>query len=408
LVAVLMACLAWPASIFYREPRVVPVALLIAVGAAIQGLENIGVVAFRKDMEFHKEFAFQLGKKLAGFAVTIPLALWLRSYWALVIGLVVGRVAGVILSYALHRFRPRFSLARAADLMHFSKWLMFQNMLTFLKERSVDFIVGRTIGAHALGIFSASAEIANMPGTELVAPINRAVLPAYAKLADDKPALRAEYVSVMSMIVLLAVPAVAGVAATAPLIVAVVLGPKWSEVAPLLTVLALFGISNVILSNSYSAFIALGAPQVFARITTLYVITLVTLLLILTRTFGVLGAAWAYVIAALGMLPVSLWLVFRTLELPAREFFANAWRPIVAAATMFVGVRFLVPTDAVHLTSSDAFGTIAVCVSVGVVTYVGMVVALWMFCGRPSGAESAILGQVRAKTSRWRARFLSL
>src|SRR6185437_16588163 len=97
-------------------------------------------------------------------------------------------------------------------LMHFSKWLMLQNFIGFLKTRSSDFVVGRMSGPSALGIFSVAAEISNMPGTELVAPINRAILPAYMSLAKDLPALQREFLSVMSIITLLAVPAVAGFA----------------------------------------------------------------------------------------------------------------------------------------------------------------------------------------------------
>ena len=50
----------------------------------IGGAENIGIVAFRKELDFRKEFVFQLSRKLAGFVVAVPLAFWLQSYWALV------------------------------------------------------------------------------------------------------------------------------------------------------------------------------------------------------------------------------------------------------------------------------------------------------------------------------------
>jgi lipopolysaccharide exporter len=53
-IAALMLVLAWPASYFYREPRLPAVICVLAAGAAIQGFENVGVVMFRKDMRFDR------------------------------------------------------------------------------------------------------------------------------------------------------------------------------------------------------------------------------------------------------------------------------------------------------------------------------------------------------------------
>src|SRR5215207_6316120 len=53
-VALLLLAVALPAAAFYREPRLVPVIAVFAFAAAIQGFENIGVVSFRKDLQFDR------------------------------------------------------------------------------------------------------------------------------------------------------------------------------------------------------------------------------------------------------------------------------------------------------------------------------------------------------------------
>jgi lipopolysaccharide exporter len=402
-IALLMLVLALPASHFYKDPRLAPVIAVLAIGAAIQGCENVGVVAFRKEMRFDREFRFLLAKKILQFATTVPLAFLLHNYWALVAGTIMGRAGGVSLSYMLHPFRPRLSLAAVADLMHFSKWLVAQNFLSFLKERSADIVIGRFAGPHSLGVFSASAEISNMPGTELVAPINRAILPAYVKLAQDKPALRREYLSVMSMVALIAVPAVAGFAVTAPFLVLLVLGPKWLEASTLIQILAFYGITQVLQSNAYSAFIALGKPQVFVKINAIHVAILLTTLPVLTWMFGVHGAAWAYVFTAVVMLPLNFMFITRAIEVRAADFFSCLWRPIVAAILMYFGVRALGPAfPATVIPSSQAAGSLIVSVLLGVPMYIAAVTILWLISGRPPGAESAVLKQARLAWSRAR------
>jgi O-antigen/teichoic acid export membrane protein len=391
-IAAMMLLLSWPAALFYREPRVTAVICAFGLAALIQGFENVGVVTFRKEMRFDREFRYLLVKKLMAFSVTVPLAYMWRNYWALVAGTIAGRVGGVIMSYVLQSFRPRFSLAAIRDLMHVSKWLMIQNGLAFLKERSSDLIIGRLAGPHPLGIFSVSAEISAMPGTELVAPINRAILPGYVKLAGDMPALRREYLSVMAMISLVAVPAVAGFAACASFLVLLVLGPKWIEAANLIRILAFFGITQVLQSNAYSAFLAIGRPQIFVKINAIHVGILLPLMLGLTPFFGISGSAWAYVITAATILPVNFFFITRYLGIRRADLIAELWRPLLAATVMYASVRFFGPP--LPLTAPPPVqlaASLGLCVAIGVPVYTFCVTVLWLLAGRPKDSAEAFM-----------------
>ena len=281
-IGVLMLASAVPAAHFYREPRVTAVICVLAAAPILQGLENVGVVKFRKDMRFDREFRYMFTTRMVKFVITVFLAFTLRTYWALVIGILSWRAAAVGISYLMQPFRPRFSLRSLGELMHFSKWLMLHNALSFLRDRSSDFVVGRLAGSSSLGLFSVAAEISDMPGTELVAPINRAVLPAYMSIAHDLPALRREYLSVLAMVALLAVPIVAAFAVCAPFLVLLFLGPKWLQTADLIEILAFYGITRVIQSNAYSAYLALGKPQYYVAISFIHVSILVVLQIVFT------------------------------------------------------------------------------------------------------------------------------
>jgi O-antigen/teichoic acid export membrane protein len=330
----------------------------------------------------------------------------LRNYWALVIGTLAGRAGAVCLSYLIQPLRPRFSLATASEMMHFSKWLMMQNLLSFLKERSASFFIGRVAGPAALGAFSVSAEVASMPGTELIAPINRAILPAYVKLAHDPAALGREYLSVMAGIGLIGVPAVAGVALTAPFIVLLVLGPSWTAAEPLLEVLAFFGITQVLQSNAYSAFIALGKPAIFAKINAFHVVALLICLGALTPAYGAQGAAWAYVFAAIAALPVNFYYIIKFLGLRTLDFVAGLWRPLLGAAVMYATGKLWGPRLPPGAKSSaEAFVPLLSCIAVGAATYVAVDILLWLIAGRPDGAETWLLRELRAALSVARARF---
>ena len=92
--ATALLALAIPVSIFYSEPRVIAVMCIIALNCSIQGFGNIGVVAFQKDLDLQKEFRLGVTKKLVAFCVTVTVAYLLRSYWALLAGMIASSTIG--------------------------------------------------------------------------------------------------------------------------------------------------------------------------------------------------------------------------------------------------------------------------------------------------------------------------
>lgn len=71
-VAIGVAAAAPFAATYFEEPRITAVLLVLSFAILLGASANIGVVAFRKDLEFDKEFRFQIIGKILGFVVTLP------------------------------------------------------------------------------------------------------------------------------------------------------------------------------------------------------------------------------------------------------------------------------------------------------------------------------------------------
>jgi O-antigen/teichoic acid export membrane protein len=395
--------IAEPASRFFREPRLEPVIYVLALMPLLTGFENIGIVEFQKQLTFDREFKFVFAKKLAAFLVVVPLAVLLRSYWALVVGAVTGRAVGLILSYVLQPYRPRFSLQALHELFHFSKWLYISNMSRMLLQRAPDLVIGRIAGPRALGLFTVSHEIAYLPTTELVAPINRAAYPGYAKKSADLGVLRRGFLDVWSVICLIMVPAALGMLLTADFIVPLFLGDKWMDARPLIRLLAIAGLLLALQTNTTYIFFALGKPRVASLITVVYVGILLPVLAIATRAGGPIGASWAYVAMAGAVLPIRFAILQAHIDLRTSAILDRVWRPLVGTAIMTIvvlGLRSILPTpESLH---GVALQFLLVVVTGGVV-YVGSAIGLWRMSGSPVGAESFVLELVTKKIGAWRA-----
>lgn len=389
---------------FYRQDALEHVIRALAIGSMVQGFENIGVVAFRTEMRFDREFRFLISKKLVAFAVTIPAALILDSYWALVIGQLTGRGTGAALSYWLHPYRPRLTLVAAEDLLHLSKWLLASNFSEYLRERSADWIIGRLAGARSLGIYNIGAELAALPTTELLAPVNRAVLPAYARVGADGDRLKREYLSVLSTVVLFGLPAAIGVAAIAAPLVSLVLGDRWLDAVPVLEVLAFASAIRILSGNAQPVYLALTRTDIVLKLNLLHAVLNVGLMWPLTSRFGLQGAAIGSLIATSLGTPVSVTIAMRLTGVRPRELFRVVWRPCLASALMFGGLAvsaaFRRPTD--H--PGALIGTLIAAIALGVAIYVAGIATAWVLCGRPEGAEAMLWRKLCTTISRIRRR----
>jgi lipopolysaccharide exporter len=383
-VAGALAASAGPLAAEFSDQRLEPILFLLAVGVLLTSLENIAVVDFRRDLQFHREFVFRTLPKIASFVTAIPLAINLRNYWSLVIGILLGQLVSVLLSYTMCAYRPRLCLSVWRELIHFSKWLLLNNVLHFAYHRVDTFVIGRLVGAQSLGLFRMAYEISSLPTTEMVAPIRAAILPGYAKLASDRERLRTSFATTFGTIVMVAVPVAVGIGLTADSLVRLVLGEKWLEAIPLLEILCIAGVVNVCTANTWPVFIALGRPWINTALTALGIVVLIPLLLWSVPQAGTVGAAWSLVAAAAMVLFANLIATLRLLSVPGGDLVAQTWRAlagVLAMACVMLGVGAVLPHGEGLLATA---ASLACTVVAGAAAYL---MSLWLLCRLPGLRE---------------------
>lgn len=392
----LLLLVAKPVADFYQRPELVWVVLALAIGPAITGAQNIGVVAFLRELDFRKEFRFQVSRKLVGFCIVIPLAFIYQSYWVLVIGMLVSRLAGFVISYLMHPYRPRWCLGKARELVNFSRWLLINNFAGFLKERAADFFIGRASGATALGTYTIAYELANLPTTEIGAPINRAFLPGFASMDSQEEITRA-FRNAIGFLAMVVLPTAACMYVTTPFLVAVLLGNKWLAAAPLMQLLV-FNSALVVLFQSLpsSVLIGRGFPARVMATTLSYTLLLLAALSFAYFTvpdFGVTHAAYAALGTTLATTPLYLYQVNKALKIGPLQFARSLTRPALASLAVVLVVPGLLPAHDLSMGSLGSLGWLVTGCALGVAIYTVMILVTWWLVGRPDGPEKQILNK---------------
>lgn len=392
--------LAPAAASYYAEPRLMAVMVTLAVGWLAWGFENVGVVDFRRELDFRREFLFLASKRLISFTVTVAAALAFRSYWALVVGMVSGRIVSVVLSYAMHPFRPRPSFAASRELFSFSGWMLATNLLGAAVSRLPHFVLGRTYGAQALGAYTVGAEFAQIPHSELAAPINRALFPGFSRLADRPDEFRRACVAATAAMMLIVLPASVGIAAVAEPLVRVLLGERWGAAVPVIQVLAISGALSAIVSNNTSAYLAIGRPHLVTAIVLIRLLVMVPVLYVAAGRGEFIAIAYAEMIAVVVSLLFSYPVLLRQLKLSPLDYLAALWRPLCASIVMGLTVHAVIVWIGTDGSALGALNQLAAGVPLGIVLYVSLVFGLWVSSGRPESAELLI---ARRAYTAWRS-----
>jgi len=397
-VSTLIAAAAWPAGQFFGEPRLFEVLLALAFSALLSGGTNIGVVDFRRELSFDKEFKLQLLPRLVGITVTLVGAWLLQSHWALIIGILVNRFGIVVMSHLLHPYRPRLSLEAWRELVGISLWSWTISLASVMRDRADSIILGRQLGPAALGVYSVAGEVAALPTTEMVEPICRACMPGFAATlrTDDPHAVEHAYLRIIGLMALLTLPAGVGISLVSGPVVALAFGQAWLEAAPVMAILGI-ACSVAVAGNVSAAMLtARAALRTILAITLGAGVVRIALLLALVPPLGLLGGAIAAGIAIMlehvALVGCVLWI----LRLSPWRLMRAVLRPALAAAVMALvlwGTGF--GWTAPPASAAAATGMLVAAVPLGVVTYAVALLLFWVIAGRPPAAESDMLAMLR-------------
>ncbi|PKO90630.1 MAG: lipopolysaccharide biosynthesis protein [Betaproteobacteria bacterium HGW-Betaproteobacteria-10] len=377
----------------FHDPRVLDVVRFMALSVFLGGFENIGIVSFQKNMEFGQDFRFLFLRRVSGFVVTIVLAFVLRSYWAMVIGALFGRFAGIGLSYLLHDYRPRLSLVKVRDLWSFSQWILVRNLGAYGLLQLDKFLIGQRTDAATMGAYSLADEVASMPTTELLAPLGRVLFPVFVKVAHDAELLRIAFCKALGVQCLFALPAGVGLALVAEEAVPLLLGEQWLPAIPLVKTLALISVFTALSHSSGYVLLALGKVWFQAMLSWLQLALLACLALVFFPDIGAQGiASIRLATTALGFCLFIGLVLYYVKSIRFTDIFIHTWRPLCAT-----GVMALVLLNLPRPVLFGHFGMFVLHVGCGAAVYAIFTLFLWRMTGCREGAESYLFDLLKIK-----------
>jgi len=389
---------------WFHEPRLEPIMGVLALMSVLAGLENIGVVEFRRQIQFGMEFRLLFVPRILQFATTIGLAWYLESYWALIAGIVMSGTTRLVMTYRVHRYRPRVSLEHWRDLLGFSFWTWAAGLASLVWERCDAFVLGPVMGSGPFGIYLLAAEVAVLPLSELVSPAMRALYSGVSVERGRGTEMASLALSVSAALLMIVLPLTIGFSATSGYIVAGLLGPKWEAARPMI---ATFSWLCCMAPISYVCSTVLNAQgQVRRNFLAIAGSAAVRVAIMsVVAASGRIDLAPTIAVGCAGVESVLFLTQLRSHGDPHWADHAGGFARLLVAAAVTVGILLATHLgwEAVSMAWLPALLTGGALGLLSIAVFAAVLLAQWQAFGRPPGPERRVIDLGWGVLAAWRA-----
>lgn len=326
---------------FYHDARVVSVTMALALAFPLNSLGVVPLNLLHRRMDFRRLALIEMLSVVAAGGVAVALAARGLGVWSLVGQTLVSALGSSLLGWLVVHQRPTLSFHRAAfdDLFRFSAPVVGSNLLTYCARNFDNLLIGRFLGATALGYYALAYRLMLYPVQNISWVVGRVLFPAFSHLQQDKARVREGYLRSIRFLSLVTFPLMAGMAVMASELVGVIYGPQWDRAIGLVRILSLVGALQSIGTTIGPICLSQGRSDVLFRWNLLSV-PVVCLAFAVGLRWDIEGVAVAYASASLALWYISHAMTNRLINLPMAEFLRALVPPALAATLMagFVGV----------------------------------------------------------------------
>lgn len=345
---------------FYDNDEIVAVIQVVSIVVFLRALQNPGLHILRRNLTYSSIFWLFSWQKLLSFIFVITIAFMTHSYWAIIVGDIISALVGVVGSYILLPYRPKFSLKKRFEQWAFTKWMFARGILGFFRAQLDNLMVSKLYSIGELGTYNVIRGISVLPATDIIVPSVEPLLASFSRKKHDLPALDHQLRTSLLMVFLLIIPVCTVLAFYSDEIVFTLLGEKWKDQGPLLANLTilLFTFSlGSILGNLY---IAMG------KVKLIFFYNLLSLTFIFSMLLALSGndlAEFALLRGVLGLISTSLWLLL-ALYFTGSHFLSFV--PILLAPALLSYLAFLLTDyfslqiDSIYLSLAWSLATFGV------------------------------------------------
>lgn len=298
-IAALQFAIAPHVAAYYGKPEVAQLLHVLAAVYLFTPFIIVPEVILSRSLEFRKQAIVNISAAMVGAVASLGFALAGCGVWTLVYAplcLIATRAIGLTIAAGVYVW-PSFNFRGAGTIIKFGLAMMGSHLFWVMQSQSDIFIAGRRFEAHDVGLYAEALFLTQLVMAKFVPSLNQVAFPAYARMQDDRAAVRWSFLAAIQLIMLVTAPIYIGIAASSGPLIEVLFGSKWLGMAPLVQILGLAMPMMTVQILFAPVSNALGRPDLSMKTSACGAI-LFTLAFFIGSRFGIHGMTIAWLVAA--------------------------------------------------------------------------------------------------------------
>lgn len=333
----------------------------------LAAFSSIQMAVYRRHFDYKTLFLVRMVGVAIPLIITIPLAFWLRSYWALIAGMIGLNLSNAIILTIKSRWKPKleFDFRLLKEMFAFTVWSMLEAITIWLTGYIDIFIVGRMLNEYYLGIYRTSMSTVGQLTGLITAATGTVLFSSLSRLQNDRQEFLQMFFRFQKAVGLLVIPLGVGIFLFSDVLVEILLGSQWHEATHFTGLWGLTSALTIVLSHySSEVYRALGKPKVSVIVQVSHIIVLIPAVWIaIGYGFDVLCDVRALV--RLELIIANLILMYIVIRMSPWAMIKNILPEVFSASMMFV---VLLLPDADSLLIKMCYMALAIIIYLFVIT----------------------------------------
>lgn len=303
-------------TLFFNSPEAKTILYLTSLVPFIRGFINPACIKYQKSLEFKKQFFYDSSLFFLDFVIAVTLGFLTKSENALIISMIITALVEVVVSYIIFDPKPKLKLnkSRFLEIIGTGKWITGASIANYIFENVDDMFVGRLLNTNALGIYQQGYKIASLPSSEVGEVFNKVTFPVYVAIGEDVKRIKRAFLKTLGIITFFVTIYGFIVFNYSDKIVYYLLGPNWYDAIPVLQVLSIYGVVKAISNSFFSLFLGLKRESIVTFTSIVRAVVLVASIYPFIKIFGILGAGFSAILAAVVSLPFFIYFAWINLK----------------------------------------------------------------------------------------------
>lgn len=311
---------------------------IACVSIPITAFSSIQTALYTRELDYKTLFKVRVASAMVPLIVTIPLALWMRNFWALVIGSIAQNIINALLLTIYSSWKPKlfYSFQKLKEMLSFSIWSMVEQVSIWLTNYVDIFIVGLALSQYYLGLYRTSSSIVGQI-TGLITTITTPILfSTLSRLQDDNNEFVGMFLRFQKLVGVLVIPLGVGIFIFRDFITRIILGTQWMDAADFIGLWGLTSSITIVLSHySSEVYRAKGKPKLSVLAQVLHILVLWPTVLISVK-YGFETLCIVRSIVRIQLVIVNLIIMYFLMNMSVWKMFKNVLPSIIASCAMFL------------------------------------------------------------------------